>query len=154
MKLLNDEKRALEIYISLIIQNIRKENNKALEHIRAFFYSFSYLDNYSPELLYTTCINNIEIIEKIPTHTEILLASTVKTNGFKFKFSTFKPYYRKKLTKMQLRQQKFSIDQLTLLPKINNKQFHEHLLTFLRNFVIISKNIPLEEKVYVKRRNA
>ena len=148
-----DEKRALEIYIALIIQSIRKENNKALEQLRAFFYAFSYADNYDPELLYKTCIENIEIIEKIPSHGEILMASKVTTGPFNFKFSTFKPYYRRKLTNMQLRQQNFSIEKIILLPRITKRNFHNHLLTFLENFVIMSKNIPLKEKLYAKRKN-
>ena len=34
----NAEKRALEIYTSLLLQQIRKNNSNALNDIKAFFY--------------------------------------------------------------------------------------------------------------------
>lgn len=139
----HNEKRALEIYITLIIQFIRKENIEGLDNLKAFFYSFSFMHNYDPELLYKTCIDNIEIIEKIPTHGEILISSTIKTDLVNFTFKTFKPYYRKTLTALQLRQKQFSKEHILLLPKIKNEDFHIHLLTFLKNFAIIGKNIPI-----------
>lgn len=148
-----NEKRALEIYIALIIQYIRKENNKALEHLRAFFYGMSFMQNYNPEFLYQTCIANIEIIEKIPTHGEILIAATIRTPLVHFTFKTFKKYYKKNLTTIQLRQQQFSEKQILLLPRIREKDFHSQLLTFLQDFAIISKNIPVKETAYVKRKN-
>jgi len=148
-----NEKRALEIYIALIIQYIRKENNKALEQLRAFFYGMSFMQNYNPEFLYKTCIDNIEIIEKIPTHGEILIASTVRTELVHFTFKSFKKYYKRNLTALQLKQQQFSEKQILLLPRIREENFHEHLLTFLQNFAIISKNIPVKETAYVKRKN-
>lgn len=148
-----NEKRALEIYIALIIQYIRKENNKALEHLRAFFYGMSFMQNYNPEFLYQTCIANIEIIEKIPTHSEILIASTIRTKLVHFTFKAFKKYYKRSLTALQLKQQQFSEKQILLLPRIKEENFHPQLLTFLQNFAIISKNIPVKETAYVKRKN-
>lgn len=145
-----NEKRALEIYISLIVQYIRKENNKALEHLKLFFYSFAFMQNYDPEILYRVCIENIEIIEKIPTHNEILMASKVKTELLSFNFRTFKPYYKRGLTKLQLRQKQFSEKHIMLLPKIKNEDFHKHLLTFLQDFAIMCKTIPIKGGTHAK----
>lgn len=139
-----DEKRALEIYISLIIQYIRKENDRALEHLRAFFYSFNFMQNYDPELLYNTCIQNIEIIEKIPSHGEILMTATVRTKRLDFNFSSFKLFYKKKLNSEQLHQKQFSKENILLLPKINTLKFHSNLLTFLQNFAILGKSMPIK----------
>ena len=141
----NQEKRVLEIYTSLLIQFIRTNNNKALTDLRAFFYSMSFRGTYDPELLYQTCIDNIEILEKIPSQIEIVACTNVKSNILKISKTMFKPFYRKNITAMQQRQAEFSGTVITLYPKIKNiALFHEHLLTFYKEFAIMSKYLPIK----------
>ena len=105
----NAEKRALEIYTSLLLQQIRKNNNNALKDIKAFFYCPSYKKSYNPELLYNVCIENLEILEKIPSHTEILLCFNLNSNQIEFTKSKIKKLYPKSLSTMSQRLPIFSV---------------------------------------------
>ena len=116
----NTEKRALEIYTSLLLQQIRKNNNNALKDIKAFFYGPSFRKTYNPELLYQVCIENLEILEKIPTHNEILLCFGINSNQIEFTKSKIK----------------------------NNELFHQNLLTFYKELYIIGKDIPIKLRKY------
>ena len=141
----NAEKRALEIYTSLLLQQIRKNNNNALKDIKAFFYGPSFRKTYNPELLYNVCIENLEILEKIPSHTEILLCFNLNSNQIEFTKNKIKKLYSKSLSTMSQRRAMFSGLNIQLYPKIkDNELFHQNLLTFYKELYIIGKDIPIK----------
>ena len=141
----NAEKRALEIYTSLLLQQIRKNNNNALKDIKAFFYGPSFRKTYNPELLYNVCIENLEILEKIPSHTEILLCFNLNSNQIEFTKNKIKKLYPKSLSTMSQRRAIFSGLNIQLYPKIkDNELFHQNLLTFYKELCIIGKDIPIK----------
>ena len=141
----NAEKRALEIYTSLLLQQIRKNNNNALKDIKAFFYGPSFKKTYNPELLYNVCIENLEILEKIPSHTEILLCFNLNSNQIEFTKNKIKKLYSKSLSTMSQRRAIFSGLNIQLYPKIkDNELFHQNLLTFYKELCIIGKDIPIK----------
>ena len=141
----NAEKRALEIYTSLLLQQIRKNNSNALHDIKAFFYGPSFRKTYNPELLYQVCIENLEILEKIPSHTEILLCFNLNSNQIEFTKSKIKKLYSKSLSTMSQRRAIFSGLNIQLYPKIkDNELFHQNLLTFYKELYIIGKDIPIK----------
>ena len=141
----NAEKRALEIYTSLLLQQIRKNNNNALKDIKAFFYGPSFRKTYNPELLYNVCIENLEILEKIPSHTEILLCFNLNSNQIEFTKNKIKKLYSKSLSTMSQRRAIFSGLNIQLYPKIkDNELFHQNLLTFYKELCIIGKDIPIK----------
>ena len=141
----NAEKRALEIYTSLLLQQIRKNNSNALNDIKAFFYGPSFRKTYNPELLYQICIENLEILEKIPSHTEILLCFNLNSNQIEFTKNKIKKLYPKSLSTMSQRRAIFSGLNIQLYPKIkDNELFHQNLLTFYKELCIIGKDIPIK----------
>ena len=141
----NAEKRALEIYTSLLLQQIRKNNSNALNDIKAFFYGPSFRKTYNPELLYNVCIENLEILEKIPSHTEILLCFNLNSNQIEFTKNKIKKLYSKSLSTMSQRRAIFSGLNIQLYPKIkDNELFHQNLLTFYKELCIIGKDIPIK----------
>ena len=145
----NAEKRALEIYTSLLLQQIRKNNNNALKDIKAFFYGPSFRKTYNPELLYNVCIENLEILEKIPSHTEILLCFNLNSNQIEFTKNKIKKLYSKSLSTMSQRRAIFSGLNIQLYPKIkDNELFHQNLLTFYKELCIIGKDIPIKLRKY------
>lgn len=137
------EKRILEIYTTLLINKIRRDNTNALKHLRAFFYCVAFTETYDPEFLYTTLIDNLEVIEKIPTKQEIGLAVYYKTQNpvINLKKSKLKGLYRGVPSQRNIT---FS-DKVALTPKIrdNSGTFHQHLLTFYQEFAKIGKSLPI-----------
>lgn len=143
----NAERRALEIFTALIIQHIRKNNHNALKDIRAFFYGPSFKKTYDPDLIYRVCETNIEKLEQIPSHQEVLLCLMLKSNTLKFTKSILRPFYKKSLSTMDQRRALFSGLNIQLYPKIRNTElFHENLLTFYKELCIIGKNTPIKNK--------
>lgn len=143
----NSEKRTLEIYLTLLLQKIRKDNSNALEDIHNFIYGPSFIKNYNPAFLYKICIDNLEILEKIPTRTEIIL--TLDTNEKSPIYVTAKLYKAlgiRTISSSEKRILKFSLQKSSLYPKINIEHFHDHLLTFLTNYATISVNLPLKSR--------
>ena len=140
------EKRILEIYITLYIQHMRKNNSQALTDLLNFFRCVSYNKNYNPEFLYETCIENLEILEKIPTRAEIILTLDKSSNTIGFSKSILKSFGIYGINTLTKRQEQFTINHITLYPKIKKQNFHVHLLTFLTEFAIISSNLPIKFK--------
>lgn len=141
----NTERRTLEIYLTLLIQKIRKNNSEAITDIKHFIYGVHFMKNYDPEFLFNTCIENLEILEKIPTRVELLLTLTPNNNSLiSITPKLYKALGIKTLTRTEKRIIKFSLYNATLHPKIKNKVFHEHLLTFLTNYAIISTHLPIK----------
>ena len=141
----NAEIRALEIYTGLVLQQIRKINSNALNDIKAFIYGPSFRKTYNPELLYQVCIENLEILEKIPTHNEILLCFGINSNQIEFTKNKIKKLYSKSLSTMSQRRAIFSGLNIQLYPKIkDNELFHQNLLTFYKELCIIGKDIPIK----------
>lgn len=143
----NSEKRILEICLTLILQNIRKDNSNALTDIKNFLQGPSFIKNYNPEFLYTTCLENLEILEKIPSRIELILALTTRTDpksSIKITSKLYKSLGIKPISASEKRISSFSIAKTSLYPKIKNKDFHQHLLTFFQNYSIINSNIPIK----------
>lgn len=140
----NDEKRALECYLILILQHIRRDNTNALQDIKNFFNSTSFMKNYDPNFLYNTIIENLEILEKIPSHLELTLSFSIKSDVLKFTKTKYKYFYKKSITPMQLRQARFAYNKVALRPKIKKQDFHQQLLTFFKNFSIIGTRLPIK----------
>ena len=140
----NQDKRALEIIITLIIQHMRKNNSQALNHLKAFFYSMAYENDYDPLFLYAVCTKNLEILEKIPSHYEIVMLTQIKSDLLHINRKKFKKLYPKTINADQIRTAKFLGEKINLNPKIKNKYFHEELLTFLKKFATIGSTIPIK----------
>ena len=142
----NSEKRILEICLTLILQNIRKNNSNALIDIKNFLQGPSFIKNYNPNFLYTTCLENLETLEKIPSRIELILALTTPTdpkNSIKVTPKLYKNLGIRPISSSEKRILNFSLAKTSLYPKIKNKDFHQHLLTFFQNYSIINSNLPI-----------
>lgn len=140
----NAEKRALECYLILILQHIRKDNTSAIHDIKNFIYSTTFMKNYDPALLYNIILENLEVLEKIPSHMELALTLNIDSDILKFTKNNYKYFYRRTLTTQQSRQAQFTYNKIMLHPKIKDKNFHQHLLTFFQNFSIIGTKLPIK----------
>lgn len=140
----NNEKRALECYLILILQFIRRDNTMALHDIKNFLKSTTFMKNYDADFLYNVIIENLEVLDKIPSHMELALSFSIDSDLLKFTKKSYKYFYKKPITALQTRQARFTYNKITLYPKIKNKNFHEHLLTFFKNFSIIGLRLPIK----------
>ena len=147
------EKRALECYLILILQHIRKDNTYALHDIKNFIKSTTFMKNYDAEFLYNTILENLEILDKIPSHMELVLTLSIESDTLKFTKHNYKYFYNRTLTSQQTRQAQFTYNKITLYPKIKKQNFHQHLLTFFKNFSIIGTKLPIKWGYYAHKRN-
>lgn len=140
----NAEKRALECYLILILQYIRRDNTSALHDIKNFLKSTTFKKNYDPDFLYKTIIENLEELDKIPSHMELALSFSINSELLKFTKASYKLFYSKTITPQQVRQAKFTYMKVNPYPKIKEQNFHQHLLTFFKNFSIIGTRLPIK----------